>query len=173
MYIDIVFAIVLLISFYRGYQKGLIKTVFTVLSILIALIITLKFAPHTIEFCENTLKFGSGLAFISGTVLSFVIVYFGMTMIGNLLEKLIKTIHLNFLNKISGGLLGGMISLIILSFVLSFIDSFQIIPEMHKEASFCYDIMIQIPEITRMNMAKLEPYFQEFWTLARKAFANN
>ena len=143
------------------------------LAILIALVITLKFSPDVIEFCVNTLKFSSGIAFISGTVATFIIVYFGMTLLGNLLEKLIKTIQLNFLNKIAGGALGALISLVILSFVMAFIDSFQIIPEVQKETSFCYDILIQIPEITRMNMAKLQPYFAEFWELAGKAFANN
>jgi membrane protein required for colicin V production len=173
MWIDIIFAIVLLISFYRGYKKGLIKTIFTVLAILIALIITLKFSPNVIEIFEQSLKFGSTLAFISGTVVTFMLVYFAMTFLGNLLEKLIKTIHLNFINKIAGGVLGSLISMIFLSFILAFIDGFQLIPEIQKEASFCYDIMIQIPDITRMNMEKLKPFFEEFWDLARKAFAKD
>lgn len=173
MWIDIVFLIVLSLSFYRGYKKGLIKTVFTVLAILVAIIITLKFSPYLINIFADSFKFSDGLAFISGTTACFLLAYFAINMAGKLVEKLLKTLHINFINKIAGGVLGGFISVVILSFTVSFFDGFGIIPELLKENSFSYDLMKEIPEILRMNMEKLRPYFEEFWDLASKAFAND
>lgn len=172
MWIDIVFTLVLAISFYRAYRKGLIKTVFAILAILIALFLTLKFSPAVIDLFEQSLKFGAAIAFILGTVITFLLAYYGMTMLGKLIERLIKTIRLNFLNKILGGIVGGFISIIILSFIMAFIDGFHLIPEIQKESSFCYKFMIQIPDIMRMNMERIQPYFEEFWNLARRAFTN-
>ena len=61
MYIDIAIILILLISIYRGYKKGLIKSVFRFLFTIGALVASYLYLPKAIEFFDNHTTMRSAL----------------------------------------------------------------------------------------------------------------
>jgi len=101
MVIDIVCGLLVGTSFYLGYVKGIIKSVFGILSIIIALLVTLKFSYLTIDFLELFLTLDPRIIIIFGFVITFLMILIGIRMIGKGLENILDTVHLNIFNKIN------------------------------------------------------------------------
>ena len=54
MILDLIAALIITYGFYRGYSNGLINTVVDTLSILVALVVALKFSPILIDYLQET-----------------------------------------------------------------------------------------------------------------------
>ena len=103
MVIDIIFFISAAYGFYVGYSKGIIKTVFSTLSIVLGLMAAMKFSPYMTSFLEDTFS-RSPLMFIAGFVLTFVGVMLLVRLLAKTIEGIFKTIKINVINKIAGGI---------------------------------------------------------------------
>ncbi|MDQ3142287.1 MAG: CvpA family protein [Bacteroidota bacterium] len=169
MFIDIVCALILATSFYLGYTKGIIKTVFGILSIIIGLLVTLKFSYLVIGFLERFLTIDPRLIIIIGFVLTFILVLIGIRMIGKALEKLLETAHINFVNQLAGGLSSALIALLIFSYFIWFLNQLKVISPETKSASFSYPVLESVPEKSKIVFAKIKPFFSEFWDKTQKA----
>jgi len=121
--IDIIFLVPLMLFAWSGYKKGLIIEAAT----LAALILGLYFSIYFSDIAANLLnknfniepKYVGAIAF----VLTFVAVVFGVIAMGKMLEKIIKVLFLDFINKIGGlffGILKGALFISILIFAFSY-----------------------------------------------------
>ena len=79
MLIDLIAAVIISYAFYRGYSKGLINTVVDTLSILIGLVVALKFSPLLIDYIQDVVNINPAIEFILG----FLIVFFFVMLILN------------------------------------------------------------------------------------------
>ena len=76
MTVDIVFAIFFLYGFYLGFSNGIIRTVFTVVSIVFGLVAAFKFTPATQDFLQTAFDDANPLWFFVGFALTFVVQYY-------------------------------------------------------------------------------------------------
>ncbi|MCB0658462.1 MAG: CvpA family protein, partial [Saprospiraceae bacterium] len=53
MVLDLFFVLIAAFGFYMGYSRGVIKTVFTVVGVLLGILFTLKLSPIVIDFLEG------------------------------------------------------------------------------------------------------------------------
>ena len=109
MIIDFVAVLLIAYGFYLGYSKGLIKTVFAAVSIIIALVAVLKLSHHVIDFLKAVLPIDERISHMIGFVLTFILVLAIIRFIGNKIEALMKSIHIGGVNKILGGSVLGLI----------------------------------------------------------------
>lgn len=163
MIIDLIACLLVAFGFYQGFTKGLIKTVFSTLSILIAVVATFKFSGEVMDILESLLNINRAITFVLGFVLTFIVVMALIRFIGGKLEKLINTIHIGGVNKILGGALLGLFYAILISYGVYFINKVELISPQQKEASFTYPILEPLPRITQDVGSKLKPYFSGFW----------
>jgi len=161
--IDIVAAIIILYGFYTGYQKGLIKTLFATLSILLAVLVCLKLSPVVIDWIEGILKLSPAINYILGFVLTFFIVMIGIRFIGSRLEGLLKAVNINFINKIAGGLLMGAVFAVCLGFLVHLADNLNLIDDKNKQASIAYPVLNVLPSHATVLFEKAKPVFTDFW----------
>lgn len=162
MIIDIIVIILVALGFYNGFQRGMIKTVFDTLSLVVAIVGALKLSPLMISLTEKVIS-NPGIAFILGFVLSFLLVFFVIKFIGNRLEDIVETVHLGFLNKVLGGAVMALFICIIMSFVLYFGTTTKIISETARDQSFTYRMLEPLPEASKSVMNKTKPLFKGFW----------
>lgn len=167
MFIDIIAIILLIYGFYSGYSRGIIDTIFDILSIIIAVLAALKLSPIVIKFVASTFDLSQAVNFIIGFVLTFFIVMLGIRFIANQLENLMKTIHVNFLNKFAGGLLSAMILVTLFSGALWLTDELTVLPERVKNDSVTYPVLEQIPQLAIAVFGGLKPLFLDFWELLK------
>lgn len=161
MIIDIVFAIVAAYGFYLGFSKGIIKTVFTVLSVLFGLIAAFKFSPAMTDFLETTFS-SHPMMFLVGFLLSFVLTMVLIRMIARFLEGALQTANINIINQLAGGLLLTSLLVLMYSAIIWFADQTELI-ENEKKTSITYPYLRQYPEQVWKVAKALGPTLENFW----------
>lgn len=163
MILDIVVAIILAFGFYVGFNRGLIRTVFDTLSLLVGIIAALKLSPITINLVDSIIAGKPAISFIIGIVLTFIIVMALVRFIGKKLEDLFKVINLNFVNKIAGGALQALFFALLVSLGLYLLDNLKLLEEDTKTESVSYSMLEPLPRHSQDIFHKLKPMFMGFW----------
>lgn len=164
MVIDIIFVIAAVWGFYLGFSRGIIKTVFTILSFLFGLIAAFKFAPAATEFLKTTFNSGNPLMFLAGFLLSFVLTMLLIRMAAKALEGVLKTANINIINQFLGGVLLAGVMVLVYSAILWFGVSAHIVDERQaKQESMTYEYLINLPAQAGGVAQTVKPVFLEFW----------
>ena len=103
--IDIIFAILIVISIFKGYRKGLIIAIFSIVALIVGLAAALKLSATVAAYLQNSVNIsGKWLPFLSfAMVFGLVAVLVGMG--GKLIEKTFEMALLGWANRIGGILL--------------------------------------------------------------------
>lgn len=162
MAIDIIAVLVAIYGFYLGYTKGIIKTIFGIVSIFIGLLAALKLSPYLVQVLEKASGSNSPLLFLLGFALTFVLTLFLIRFLGNRFEDLLKAIKINFFNQVLGGAALSLLFLVLFSYGIWFTDQVKIIPEATKQTSYTYTALQTLPEKSRAVFGLIKPLFREF-----------
>ncbi len=163
MILDLLTGLLVAYGFYQGFSKGLIKTVFASLSLIIGIVAALKLSPILIGLLQESININPAVSFVIGFVLTFIIVMALVRFIGSRIEKLLESINIGGLDKLLGGILLGLFYAIIVSFAVHFMDKIQLINEETKTASITYPLLKPLPQATAGIGQTLKPVFTEFW----------
>ena len=163
MVIDIMFVITLLYGFYLGFSKGIISTVFSVVSILFAVMAALKFGPATTDFLEKAFSSNNPLMFLAGMLLTFVVVMIIIRFFARSLEGLLKTANINVINQFFGGVLLSGVLIVLFSVLVWFGDQARVIDAKTKQTSMTYKYIEDIPAQSKDLVYRFKPMFEEFW----------
>ncbi len=145
-YLDIIIAIILLLFGVKGFRKGLIIEVVTLLAFAVGVYGAMHFsdftAEHLKEFMEINPKYLNTTAF----VLTFILLVILVNIIGRMVTKLIQAMNLGFFNKLGGAVFGMAKGVLLCSIMVMVLNNFQLIG-------------IVKPEV--MEQSKLYPYIEE------------
>lgn len=166
MTLDIIFILFAGLGFWMGYSRGIIKTVFTVLSFTIGLLAAFKMAPAFTNFLEDLTKNNNPLMFIAGFLLSFIIMMVILRLIARGLEGLLKSANINFINQIAGGVVLGALSILVYSTMVWFGDKSHMIDQQTKDTSITYRYTKEFPGQMQAIATQLKPVFTDFWNEA-------
>jgi membrane protein required for colicin V production len=163
MVIDIIFLLVAAYGFYTGYSRGIINTVFTVLSWMFGLMAALKFAPGMTRFLESTLNNTNPMMFVAGSLLSFVLMMVLIRMIGSTLQNMLQAAHVNVVNQVAGGALMAVIFSFLFSVLLWFSDQARLVNAQAKAESFTFPILKDLPAQGKTVIQTFVPIVKDFW----------
>lgn len=163
MLIDLFVAIVIALGFYLGYSRGLIKTVFDSLSLVIGILAALKLSPIMINILQEIIKTSAAITFILGVVITFIAVMALIRFLGRKLEDMLEAVHINFVNKIAGGILQGLFFAYLLSLSLWLINTLSVLNPETKAASITYPMLEPLPEKGKAVFTSIKPLFKGFW----------
>lgn len=163
MIIDLITVLLIGLGLYLGYRKGLIKTVFSTLSLIIAIVAALKLSPIVIGLLQKLININPAITFVLGFVLTFLLVMALVRFIGDKLEKLAETASIGGVNKILGAALLGLFYAVLISFGIYFMDRIRLVSDEQKAASFTYPILKPLPQATTEFGNSLKPVFSGFW----------
>ncbi len=170
MWIDIVFGVVVIYGLYSGYSKGIIKTLFVALSLVVGFAAAMTLTPLVADFIRNV--FGSSSTLVP--VAAFLITFFGsvllVRLLAKVLEKGLKTVRLNFVNKLGGGALLAAIGVFLFSVVVSFVDKAGLISESTKLASQSYVFLAPLAETGIEIIRQIFPFVKDMWENIIDAF---
>jgi len=142
-YLDILLFIPIVYGAWRGFKKGFIIELFTLLALLVGIYAGIHFSDFMSEILKENLSMTSKyLPAISFTITFLAVgamVFFG----GKMLEKVIKLAALGPFNRIAGLIFGATKMLFILSAVLVIFESIDekndFIPQDLKDTSLLYE----------------------------------
>jgi len=141
--LDILLILPLLYGAWKGFQKGFIMELFTILALVVGLYAAFnfsdKFSKH-MEFGKETHSYMPAISFIVLFLLVGAMVYFG----GKALEQVLKIAQLSAFNKVVGATLGVFkwlyLTACFLVFLVSFDKEEKMIKKANKENSFIYTL---------------------------------
>ena len=152
-YLDIIIAIILLLFGVKGFRKGLIIEVVTLLAFAVGIYGAMHFsdftAEHLKEFMEINPKYLNTTAF----VLTFILLVILVNIIGRMVTKLIQAMNLGFFNKLGGALFGIAKGVLLCSIMVMVLNNFQLIgivkPEVREQSKLYPYIEETVPYVYR------------------------
>lgn len=163
MLLDVIVAIVVSLGFYLGYSRGLIKTVFDSLSLVVGILAALKLSPIVIGILQEIIKTSPAVSFLLGVVITFIAVMALIRFVGKKMEDMLEAVNINFVNKVAGGVVQGLFFAYILSLALWLVNSLNVLKPEVKAASITYALLEPLPEKGKAVFASLKPIFKGFW----------
>lgn len=164
MIIDLFAAVVISYAFYRGYSKGLINTVVDTMSILIGLVVALKFSPFFIEYIQDVVNINPALEFIIGFLIVFFTVMLVLRFIGERIEDMLRAANINFINQLAGGIILGLVAAFIIGALLILLSNLKILTESYMDQSTLYDHLVSVSRDGGWLLDSFKDLFSEFWT---------
>jgi membrane protein required for colicin V production len=142
-YLDILLLIPILIGAWRGYNKGFVIEIFTLLALLVGIYAGIHFSDYMAAILRDSVGIESeylpAIAFTFTFLLVGAMVYF----LGKLIEKGLKILALGMVNKIAGLFFGVVKMVFILSAGLVILESYDekgnFIPTDLKTDSLLYE----------------------------------
>lgn len=150
-------------GFYLGFSRGIISTIFTIISFTFGLMAAFKFSPAMTNFLEDVFNTSNPLMFIAGFLLSFIITMVFLRLIARGLEGLFETAQINIINQVLGGALLSGLMILVYSMLLWFSEQSHLVDAQTKEGSFTYAYLKEFPSQVWVVGEKIRPTIEEFW----------
>jgi membrane protein required for colicin V production len=124
--LDIILLIPLAFGLYKGYKKGFILEVASLIALVFAIYAAVRFSEYASEILKNDYGFETQYLPLVSFVLVFLIVIVLVFAFAKLLERILKLTMLNMVNRIFGAIFCGLKYALILSVILMVISSINL-----------------------------------------------
>jgi membrane protein required for colicin V production len=168
MWIDIVFLAVFAYGFVLGYTEGIIKTVLSVVSILLGVMAAFKFTPAMTRFWETAFSSQNPLLFALGFVTTFFLSMYLIRLAGATVTQVMEITHINAVNQMLGGVLLSLVFSFFFSVVVWFADVTKMITPQVRQESRTFEYLQPMPGQARSAFIWLQPMFEDFWKESSK-----
>jgi len=132
----------------RGFMKGLIIELATLIGIVLGILAAYHFAGDMQNILKDFFTFSERATRIVSYIIIFVIVWLLVYIIGKILEKTVDLVAMGWLNKLLGAIIGiakGIVLVCIIFFLIEKFDPSQKVIKPHvKEKSMFYQPMIEL-----------------------------
>lgn len=164
---DIIVLLVLMGAFIRGIQKGLIMQLAGLVALIAGAFFAGRAASIALPYISKIGNISASSATVVSYILAFAIIVFCIKLVGKKLHSLFKALHLSFINKTLGAVLGVLSATIVLSILVNLtiiIDTEETIitKDVKSEALFYTKIQKAVPVIVPYLKKEVwEKYIQE------------
>ena len=158
-FIDVFIAVILIWFGYKGFKKGLVFELVSVIALALGVYGGLKFSDTTAEYLTSYID--SEYLNITSFTVTFLVILLLVFAAGKVVEKIINMIALKLINKVLGAFFGIIKMTLILGILITIIESYDskmnFIPRETKEHSMLYKPLLEIsgkilPEIEKNNL---------------------
>ena len=140
--LDIIFLVPLLFALYRGFKKGVIHMIASLAALLLGIFGAIKLRPVFASFLDSVFNISPDHMNVIAFAVAFVTIVLVIHLIAFLVDKLVKAVALNFVNRLLGMAFGLLVTAFVISMILWPINQVnaekQIIKPKHIEGSLLY-----------------------------------
>lgn len=160
-FIDIFVAALLLWFGYKGFKKGLVFELVSIVALSLGIYGGLKFSDRTAEYIMEFVD-SQYLPVVAFTI-TFLVILVLVFAAGKVVEKIVNLAALKLVNKSLGAAFGVLKTLLILSVLIVIVESYDnklnFVPEDTKSTSMLYNPLLNfanqvLPEIEKNNLYK-------------------
>ena len=170
MLIDIIVAVLLVIACIKGYQKGLILALFSVIAFVVGLAAALKLSAVVAGYLKNSVSVSAKwLPFISFIVV-FLVVVLLVRWGGRLIEKSFQLVLLGWINRLGGIILYATLYLVILSVFLFYAQQLKLLQPETISASQTYPFLQPWGPKAINGFGNIIPVFKDMFSDLEKFF---
>lgn len=150
--IDVLLLVPLLYAAWKGFRKGLIVELFTLLALLVGIYAGIHFSDLTAEKINGSIEMEDKYLPVVSFTLTFLVVGALIYFAGRMLEKMVELVNLSPINKMLGVLLSLVKMIYTLSILIILVETYDergsFLPTESKEESKLYEPMKQVALIT-------------------------
>lgn len=161
--IDLFFFITAGYGFFLGFYRGIIQTIFTILSYVFGLLAAFKLSPAATKFLETATGSDHPLMFVAGFLIAFFGTMFLIRFISKAISEGMESANVNIVNQMAGGFLMASLMTLIYSLLLWFAAEAHILKTEHTSTSLTYPFLEQYPKKVWNAVGYLKPTLQNFW----------
>ncbi|MCX6257111.1 MAG: CvpA family protein [Bacteroidia bacterium] len=141
-YLDFIFLVPLVWGAYRGFTKGFIISLASVAALLLGIYCAFRLSGFTANIMEKQLHWHPDKVKIIAFAITFIVILVGVHLLAKLLDKLLSSVSLGWLNRILGLFFGVLKYAFLLSVLLVLLAKMEtrhtLIPAADKEKSYLY-----------------------------------
>ncbi len=171
MVIDIIFLIFMLGAVVRGWQRGLIVALFSLLACIAGLAAAIKLSAVVAAHLHDSVHLSSKWLPILSFVLVFLVVILVVRWLANILQTAISFVMMEWLNKIGGIALYAALYTAVFSIILFYGTQANIIAPPTVAASKVYPVIEPMGPSIINGLGKLIPIFKNMFTQLEDFFA--
>jgi membrane protein required for colicin V production len=135
MILDIVFVVVMIYAVWKGYQRGLIVGIFSLLAVIVGLAAAMKLSTVAAEKLSKLITIPEQWLPIIAFAVVFFVVVLAIRFVATIIEKAAEKVMMGSINKLGGVALYAATHTIIFSVLLFYAEQMKLIqPEMIKQS---------------------------------------
>ncbi|WP_118974252.1 CvpA family protein [Taibaiella koreensis] len=143
MIIDAIFLIFMVFFMIKGYSRGLVIALFSMLALLLGALGALKLSGTVAAHLFKDGQGGRWAPFLAYLIV-FVLIVFLVRMLARLLERSFKAVALGWLNRLTGALLYGFLVSFVFSSALWLLDRMGVLSDEVRTGSVTYRFIAPI-----------------------------
>ena len=124
-YLDITIAIILFLFGYRGWRKGLIISLVTLLAFGLGIYGAMHFSDFTAEHLQEVMEINPKYLNTIAFVLTFILLVIIVNILGRIVTNAVRAMNLTFFNKLGGFLFGAAKGVLLCSTFVLVINNLQ------------------------------------------------
>jgi len=140
--LDIIFLVPLLLALYRGFKKGIIHMVASLVALILGILGAMKLRPLYASLLYSIFDISPDYMNVIAFSVAFVSIVMVVHLVAFLVEKVIKAVALSFVNRLLGMGFGLLVTAFVISIILWPVNQVnaerQIIKSERIEGSFLY-----------------------------------
>lgn len=170
MFIDIVFLLLMLLACVKGYSKGLIIALFSVIGFIVGLAAALKLSAYAAEKLSGT--FNTSGKWLP--VISFVLVFLAVVLIvhlgAKLIQKSVEMVMLGWVNRLAGIVLYALLYSVLFSIFLFYAVQLKIISAESIQVSRAYPYIQPLGPKVMDALGTVIPVFKNMFSQLEEFF---
>ncbi len=163
MLIDIIFAILLIMAVFKGYQRGLIVGLFSLVAIIIGIAAAMKLSAVVAGYIGRSVKVSEEWLPLISFVVVFILVLLLVRLGARAIEKTFEVAMLGWVNKLGGILFYAVIYTLVFSVLLFYAEKMQFLKPETIEKSVTYSFVQPWGPKTINAFGNLIPVFRDMF----------
>ncbi len=168
MVIDAIAALIALLGFLHGRNKGIVSILFRILSIIFGLVLSFKMAPIMARLLGGIMNSDSPFLFPFAFIVNLIFITGLFSLAARGSEGVFRAMRVNFINQFLGGLLSALFYLFLYGALLWFASETKLISERAKDESGTFTFLAEMPQEAGKLFQRVKPFAQEAWETSVK-----
>jgi membrane protein required for colicin V production len=170
MAIDAFFVILVVLACIKGFQRGLIVAVFSIIAFVLGLAAALKLSAVVAEKLSESVSVSAKWLPVISFMLVFLIVLLLVHLGAKMLQKSVEFVMLGWVNRLGGIIFYGLLYTIVFSVFLFYAVQLHLIKNETIVASLCYSFIQPLgPGVINM-LGFIIPFFKDMFNQLRHFF---
>lgn len=170
MLIDILFAVLLLLSIFKGYQRGLIVGLFSLVAVIIGLAAAMKLSTVAAAYLGKEVNISGAWMPVISFAIVFIIVVLLIRWGANAIQKAVELVMLGWLNKIGGIIFYAAIYTIVFSVLLFYAVQMKMLQPETIQKSVTYSFIQPWGPKAINGIGRIIPVFKDMFAELEQFF---
>jgi len=172
MIIDLILGIIILIAIFKGYQRGLIIGLFSLVSVIIGLAAAMKLSTVVAGYIGEAVNVSDEWLPVISFAIVFIVVVLLIRLGANAIERTVEVVMLGWLNKLGGIILYVAIYTVVFSVLLFYAEQVNLVRSETIEKSVSYSFVQPWGPRVINSVGSIVPLFRDMFAELELFFEN-